>query len=105
MLIGYAEVSLGLQMLSTSFLETISFICFHSQQVIKMQLPEGDTLLVLEFSYNQNSFFSARLFMGSGDQGRLVCCLTNKAPHACAAIALRARCILFKISSPLAFQA
>ncbi len=34
----------------------------------------------------------------------LVCCLTNKAPHACEAIASRARCILFKISSPLAFQ-
>ena len=30
--------------------------------------------------------------------------LTNKAPHACEAIASRARCILFKISSPLAFQ-
>ena len=34
----------------------------------------------------------------------LVCCLTNKAPHACETIASRARCILFKISSPLAFQ-
>lgn len=34
----------------------------------------------------------------------LVCCLRNKAPHAFEATASRARCILFKISSPLAFQ-
>ena len=34
----------------------------------------------------------------------LVCCLTNKAPHTCETIASRARCTLFKMSSPLAFQ-
>lgn len=34
----------------------------------------------------------------------LVCCLTNKAPDACETIASRARCALFKMSSPLAFQ-
>ena len=34
----------------------------------------------------------------------LVCCLVIKLSYACEAIASRARCILFKISSPLAFQ-
>ncbi len=34
----------------------------------------------------------------------LVCCLRNNIPYACDAIASRARCILFNMSSPLAFQ-
>lgn len=34
----------------------------------------------------------------------LVCRLTNKVPHTCETIASRARCTLFKMSSPLAFQ-
>ncbi|SOS33000.1 hypothetical protein CFBP6411_01640 [Pseudomonas syringae group genomosp. 3] len=34
----------------------------------------------------------------------LVYCLKINFSHACVVIAARARCILFKISSPLAFQ-
>ncbi len=40
----------------------------------------------------------------SGVGDLLVCCLRNNIPHACDAIASRARCILFNMSSPLAFQ-
>jgi hypothetical protein len=44
------------------------------------------------------------LMLWPQEQPRLVCCLTNKAPHTCETIASRARCTLFKMSSPLAFQ-
>ncbi|SOS32786.1 hypothetical protein CFBP6411_01426 [Pseudomonas syringae group genomosp. 3] len=59
---------------------------------------EGNVLLRADFS----GLGSPSRINGVLDQ--LVCRLKINFSHACVLIAARARCILFKISSPLAFQ-
>ncbi|SOS34486.1 putative secreted protein [Pseudomonas syringae group genomosp. 3] len=55
-------------------------------------------------SKNINFFPSAEAACRDTVLRQLVYCLKINFSHACVVIAARARCILFKISSPLAFQ-